>query len=866
MGRPERFCETNDDAFVITQPAKKSLSRFQKKVVLATKMAELSTLVLKRKKEMKMVLYEKTITANVYSRQFDQTEAALIKTLRPFFKDQIDSAIKKLKSMDSISEGDLNQLFNPDDWNDDLINRTLPVLAKAMAEASIAQYLELKDQIKRKKSWIGRKCGGPGGTMGPCPAGKNELDFNSLSKDVQKKIATTWWDSINPSLREGTWKENDLYSQQVQQADSLFRDHAVEIAKPVETIRGVTGSVYPSKVGEKFTEPGYLRVSTDQSQAEGFTARRGNSGQLLMLTLPKGSRVLPGDHVHEGELYLPRGSSLRVTKVEKVENGRDVFGEYHFIEKIHAELVIDHSEKSTFTRIKASTATEWLESIDDDDPEELQDVVFTTPYGSVRMGILTEYPAWMKSSIEDRLSETFSESYWDDISKTTGGDINEVLRKGLIDGWSIEDMAKEMSERFGGDYPLNRGRLIARTESGNALNGARSAVIDQLISDLGMQDVIKKIWLSVLGNTTRDTHAHLDGVPADKDGCWALGGIRCRWPGDVKLPAEERCNCMCSVFTQFGMNNDTADELIADAEIRQLQAGKSICRRNDFSYYRDLELSFETKWNEFLVKCGGPGGTMGPCPRTRQLSADHLDSLGNWEKSNTIFKKINEGNPRIPSKDAALIKKYTAHNFKGTPVYAKINQELRDGKVSPSNQKIVDALDRSIAANPSKIDAVVYRGISQRAGQAPLPEMKVGQIFSDKSFTSTSSDWTTAADFQRLNKIEHRILQIRIPKGTPALAIGSDLKDGPTEREVILPRNLKYVVTDIKEVDLPNRGKRTLYVVDLIDDLTDEKSTFSRTKTLNCLFLKWDGKSDLMSTSQRIVSEENTQDLPSTEE
>jgi hypothetical protein len=54
---------------------------------------------------------------------------------------------------------------------------------------------------------------------------------------------------------------------------------------------------------------------------------------------------------------------------------------------------------------------------------------------------------------------------------------------------------------------------------------------------------MKRAWLSVLGNTTRDTHAALDGVPEDSEGLWNLGGVDIPWPSHVSLPPDERINC-----------------------------------------------------------------------------------------------------------------------------------------------------------------------------------------------------------------------------------------------------------------------------------------------------------------------------------
>lgn len=222
---------------------------------------------------------------------------------------------------------------------------------------------------------------------------------------------------------------------------------------------------------------------------------------------------------------------------------------------------------------KDSTASDWLDHNPDQD---LAEVVFDTPQGPVSMRIATEFPQSMKIEIEARLRETFAQDYWEGINQTTSGDIERVLQAGLRDGKSILQMAKEMVPSLGAeDYALNRAIAIARTEAGHALNGGRVASIDSFIEETALQTIVKKVWLSVLGNTTRDTHASLHGVPADKDGLWSLGGVRVRWPADINLPAGERINCLCTVVIEFGMTDSEAQELILESEERQLQAERS---------------------------------------------------------------------------------------------------------------------------------------------------------------------------------------------------------------------------------------------------------------------------------------------------
>ena len=193
--------------------------------------------------------------------------------------------------------------------------------------------------------------------------------------------------------------------------------------------------------------------------------------------------------------------------------------------------------------VKKSTATEWLE----ENPEDLDALIdLVADSGLDGFGILTELPEVMKQRIAKALNESFSEDYWDNISETTGQQAERILEEGLQNGASIRDMADEMKEYLGGDeYAGVRARNIARTESCYSLNKARVDSIDQLEEDMEGKVPMQRVWMSVLGTTTRDSHADLDGVPADEENEWDLDGVKCSCPGDPRLPPENRINCHC---------------------------------------------------------------------------------------------------------------------------------------------------------------------------------------------------------------------------------------------------------------------------------------------------------------------------------
>lgn len=219
-----------------------------------------------------------------------------------------------------------------------------------------------------------------------------------------------------------------------------------------------------------------------------------------------------------------------------------------------------------------TTASQWLAD-HPGDIEKLEEMLLAV---DVPIDILTEMPLWMKESISEQLQDTFDQPYWKGISEATKGDAEFFVEQGLQEGWSINRIASEMAPSFAGStakYAKRRGVLIARTESGHSLNAVRKTSMDKLAEEMGPEVPMKPVWLSVLGNTTRDAHAHLDGVPADKDGMWNLNGVRIPWPSHISLPAADRCNCQCTITTSFGANEAEAIQLIQGHEERIRESG-----------------------------------------------------------------------------------------------------------------------------------------------------------------------------------------------------------------------------------------------------------------------------------------------------
>lgn len=197
-----------------------------------------------------------------------------------------------------------------------------------------------------------------------------------------------------------------------------------------------------------------------------------------------------------------------------------------------------HQKRVALSGVKKTTAQEAAEFYGIDIPE----------------GISLEMPQWLKTRATFAIAESFQGEWWNGMGFTTKFDLQQEIVKAIELGLSIRDVADSIMAKFGGEqYPRYRANNIARTELGNAMNAGHSAGIAQLEQETGLP--MGKEWVSVMGPTTRITHADTDGQQTDSaDGMFNLAGYECRWPADDSLPPEERCNCMCTIISSFSMS------------------------------------------------------------------------------------------------------------------------------------------------------------------------------------------------------------------------------------------------------------------------------------------------------------------------
>ena len=150
-----------------------------------------------------------------------------------------------------------------------------------------------------------------------------------------------------------------------------------------------------------------------------------------------------------------------------------------------------------------------------------------------------------------------------EITDTTRDNMRKILTKGMQEGWSINEMMKEL-EKLG--INAYRAELIARTETTRAAN--QGSLLGAVST--GLQTV--KEWIAVNDDRTRRTprdlydHLHMDGVQVATDEVFKVTGKKgdkdMDFPGDPAGGPGNTCNCRCTVgFEVVRDENDRPIEI-----------------------------------------------------------------------------------------------------------------------------------------------------------------------------------------------------------------------------------------------------------------------------------------------------------------
>jgi len=145
----------------------------------------------------------------------------------------------------------------------------------------------------------------------------------------------------------------------------------------------------------------------------------------------------------------------------------------------------------------------------------------------------------------------------EEITNTTKEQIQRFLKKGILEGKTLQDTIKELKTAGITDY---RAELIARTETGRAAN------VGSMVGAVSTGLKTNKIWISTLDNRTRrippdkTDHLHMNRIEVPMDERFEVYGTEgtelMLHPCDPTASAANTCNCRCTIGYKVVKDND----------------------------------------------------------------------------------------------------------------------------------------------------------------------------------------------------------------------------------------------------------------------------------------------------------------------
>lgn len=120
------------------------------------------------------------------------------------------------------------------------------------------------------------------------------------------------------------------------------------------------------------------------------------------------------------------------------------------------------------------------------------------------------------------------------ISETTRQFVADVVSRGVADGLSVRNIARELEQ--GAGFSRDRAKLIARTEVGRTQNGAAVEAVKEYSDRTGLR--FEKVWRSALDDRVRDEHIEMEGEAVAVGTAFSNG---------LEYPGEPNCRCVALI-------------------------------------------------------------------------------------------------------------------------------------------------------------------------------------------------------------------------------------------------------------------------------------------------------------------------------
>lgn len=416
--------------------------------------------------------------------------------------------------------------------------------------------------------------------------------------------------------------------------------------------------------------------------------------------------------------------------------------------------------------------------------------------------------------------KTFSTNVWGHEEATYKA-INDILNKGLTGGWSIDRMARALSERTGVAY--HRADTLVRTET-------------TFYNNLATLDTIKE-----LGGDHYEIVAVLDSRTSEicQSENHKVYSVKEYEPGRTAPPFHVRCRSTIRPAVKSDKKGKT-DKTDKTEEAEQISPYLDILLNNApvkmAKEKRSLDEIFAGWEREGEAVLRGVKESK-PEVTDKIFVADKPNEIDDFFKKQKSYQKwYNE----LTDDERSVIYSYTTenyHNFNNIKRYGldealKIREKFwfeNDGDVADlpfaldivkDTESNIPILEKAISKFTPEKSFKAYRGsgsISALGQDLGYLDFEVGQsIRLDKTFTSFSLDKNYAKEFAIDGEGADILFEVTVKKGQKTGAYIAELADFNPEKEYLMKPNLKYNIISKTE----DENGMIIYGLEVLEDGT----------------------------------------------
>ena len=422
--------------------------------------------------------------------------------------------------------------------------------------------------------------------------------------------------------------------------------------------------------------------------------------------------------------------------------------------------------------------------------------------------------------------KTFSTNVWGHEEATYKA-ISDILNKGLTGGWSIDRMARALSERTGVAY--HRADTLVRTET-------------TFYNNLAILDTIKE-----LGGDHYEIVAVLDSRTSEicRLENHEVYSVKEYEPGRTAPPFHVRCRSTIRPAVKSDNKGktdktDKTDKTERTEEAEQISPYLDILLNNApvkmAKEQRSLDEIFAGWEREGEAVLRGVKESK-PEVSDKVFVADKPNEIDDFFKKQKSYQKwYNE----LTDDERSVIYSYTTenyHNFNNIKRYGldealKIREKFwfdNDGDVADlpfaldivkDTESNIPILEKAISKFAPEKSFKAYRGsgsISALGQDLGYLDFEVGQsIKLDKTFTSFSLDKNYAKEFAIDGEGADILFEVTVRKGQKTGAYIAELADFNPEKEYLMKPNLKYNIISKTE----DENGMIIYGLEVLEDGT----------------------------------------------